>query len=54
MPDITMCVNEKCLKKLECYRFMAKPSTLQAYSAFNTENKKECGYYWELQKTDKK
>lgn len=35
MPDISMCLNQTCGKRLECYRFMAKPTPYwQAYSDF--------------------
>ena len=35
MPDITMCENEKCPFKEECFRYTAKPSEhRQSYSMF--------------------
>jgi len=40
MPDISMCENEECKFKEECYRFTAKPSEfMQAYGEFNCKNK---------------
>jgi hypothetical protein len=36
MPDITMCQNDKCPLKDECYRHTATPDPyLQSYSRFN-------------------
>ncbi len=42
MPDISMCNNEKCDKKNKCYRYMAIPSSWQAYSNFD---EKDCEYF---------
>ncbi len=47
MPDITMCLNEKCIKKQYCYRFTATPKEFwQSIHVFepknNTEEKFEC------------
>jgi hypothetical protein len=47
MPDITMCRNEKCIKKQSCYRFTATPKEFgQWVQVFepkdNTEEKFEC------------
>lgn len=39
MPDISMCTNKKCEKKHQCYRYMAKPSWRQSYSAFENSCK---------------
>lgn len=47
MPDISMCQNEKCKLKIECYRYMAKPSSYQAYTHFNEEN---CKSFWSINK----
>ncbi len=38
MPDISMCQNEKCKLKMECYRYMAKPSGRQSYADFDEQN----------------
>ena len=37
MPDITMCKSEKCKKRKQCYRAMAKPDQLQSYSDFECD-----------------
>ena len=47
MPDITMCITRTCPKKEQCYRFTAKPDTLQTYSDFTYLcNKKKENYFW--------
>jgi hypothetical protein len=46
MPDISMCQNNKCPKRLTCYRFIAIPDELlQAYSYFEPEENGECDGY---------
>lgn len=47
MPDITMCLNEKCDRRKSCYRYIAKPDRYQSYSMFLNEN---CDYYWPVNK----
>ena len=37
MADITMCRNEKCPLKKDCYRSTAKPSEYQSYATFEYE-----------------
>jgi len=44
--DITMCMNENCKVKEQCYRYTAKPDKWQSYAMFSTEEEK-CGYFWE-------
>lgn len=46
MNDITMCLNENCKVKDQCYRHTATPDKLQSYSMFSTDTEK-CEYYWE-------
>lgn len=43
MADITMCQNDKCSKRNTCYRFIAKPATLQSYAEFHEDG--DC--YWD-------
>lgn len=46
MPDFTMCMTRTCPKKERCYRFSAKPDTLQSYSDFTEScNKKKENYF---------
>lgn len=54
MPDITMCLNENCLSRKNCYRFMAIPDDYQSYSLFeNSFNKDKCKYFWKINSLDK-
>ena len=47
MPDITMCKNEGCIKRADCYRYMAKPNPYwQAYCVFDPEDTGNCDHYW--------
>ncbi len=42
MPDITMCSNDECPKKEDCYRATAKPNPLwQAWATFTFAISKE-------------
>lgn len=34
MPDISMCMNSKCVRREECYRYRAIPFKIQSYSNF--------------------
>ena len=41
MPDITMCINEKCVKRFICKRHEdsgTKPSEWQSYAEFDNNN----------------
>jgi hypothetical protein len=53
MPDICMCKNEKCPKKEECYRYMAKPSEWQSYIEFKNICNEENNYQWFWQMENK-
>lgn len=50
MPDISMCNNIKCKRRLTCYRFTAKPNPyMQSYSAFQTrevDGVEVCDAHW--------
>ena len=53
MPDISMCKNETCKLKKECYRCMAEPSKYwQSYADIKPNKKGECDYFikYSLQK----
>lgn len=52
MPDITMCKNEQCIIKNDCYRYTAKPDRIQSYAMFIPVGGK-CDYFWENEKTYK-
>ena len=46
MPDITMCLNDKCSKRKGCHRYMAIPDKYaQSYSMFDCENNEEHNYF---------
>ena len=51
MPDITMCRNEECNRRNECYRFVAKPSLRQSYCLF-PEQGDECKYFVKIEAGD--
>ena len=55
MPDISMCKNDKCPSKEECYRYRAIPSDVrQLYGGFTLEkSKNKCDYYMSILKSDK-
>jgi hypothetical protein len=46
MPDISMCQNEKCKLKMECFRYMAKPSGRQSYADFDENN---CSWFMRIE-----
>ena len=50
MPDITMCLNEVCKKKYDCYRYMAIPNNFQSMCCFNAEN---CEHFYKIMKGDR-
>jgi hypothetical protein len=48
MPDISMCDNSRCTRRLTCYRFTAKPNPYrQSYSHFMPDIYGECDAYWD-------
>lgn len=45
MPDITKCSNSRCVKRLNCYRFISVPSSpVQAVDIFVPENNNVDGF----------
>jgi len=48
MPDISMCANQTCPKRNECYRFTATPSPYrQSYASFQPKpGDSQCEYFW--------
>ena len=42
MPDISMCANEMCKRRSECYRYTATPSDYQSYMEFDDN---DCEYF---------
>ena len=46
MPDITMCLNHKCNRRLVCYRFIAEPQKhWQAYTTFEPAQDGKCRHF---------
>ena len=43
MPDITMCMNDNCPVRKDCYRHTATPSEWQSWSVFEWDGKDGCG-----------
>ena len=53
MNDITMCTNEHCIKKEQCYRTKAESKSIwQSWTEFEPENNMEekfyCDAFWEI------
>ena len=50
MPDISMCNNEECVQKLNCYRYRAVPNEYsQSYILLTgAKEKKDCDHFWEI------
>ncbi len=45
-PDISMCQNQTCSKRMTCYRFRAIPNEFrQSYGMFKPNKEGECEYY---------
>ena len=53
MPDISMCANKSCPKKLDCYRFTATPSDYQYFAGFEYK-KGKCEHFWDNSEYKKK
>lgn len=49
-----MCLNDKCTKKHECYRYSAIPGRTQDYMFFGLEETYPCGEFWPLEYKEKK
>lgn len=45
MPDISMCSNEACERKKDCYRYVAIPSSWQSYMQFD---EKDCQHFMHI------
>jgi len=50
MNDIAMCQNHECPKRIECYRYCAKPNEFQYYSQFDHKDGK-CDYFYPIFRT---
>lgn len=55
MGDFSMCSNQQCPSKEQCYRFMAIPSRFQSYANFTPkEGEDKCEYFEEAFPEDNK
>ena len=51
MPDISMCNQDHCPRRLKCYRYMAVPNPYrQSYATFDLEE--DCIYWMKIMKDD--
>lgn len=48
MPDITMCENDTCPMRHQCYRFMAKSDAWQSVATFMPLSDTECDHFMAL------
>jgi hypothetical protein len=46
MPDLTMCWDNECPFKRDCYRFTAKKSENQSWFLETPRKGKDCEYFW--------
>ena len=55
MPDITMCVNDRCPSRRRCYRYMARPSPfLQSMADFKVPSgSNKCEHFWKIEPNDR-
>lgn len=58
MPDLTLCQNNSCPMKKNCYRYMAEPDPyMQSYSEFEYVDEKgkpfKCSYLMPIRPHDK-
>lgn len=55
MPDITMCEDQKCAQKMECYRFLAIPNEFrQSYFVGSPKKMDGCPYFMKATEEEKK
>jgi hypothetical protein len=47
VPDYSLCRDDECGKRFECYRYMAEPSKRQSYSDFKGA-KDGCAYFFPI------
>ncbi len=50
-PDISMCANDKCTLKEECYRYTAISNPYrQSYGSFEQDEEGKCNYFYDNKK----
>ena len=53
MPDITLCTNDDCPKKWNCYRYLCvSESPRQSYALFEPDKNGNCDFYREIKKVE--
>jgi hypothetical protein len=51
MADISMCKNDECTLKEECYRYTATPNPyMQSYAFFEQDKEGKCNYFYDNKK----
>ena len=50
MPDISMCGNDDCPLRKQCYRHEATPSDWQSWCNFEPDEKGNCEHFMEIWK----
>ncbi len=56
MPDISMCMNNTCAKRADCYRHPwsgTQGSDYQSYSDFKPDENGECKNFWDKKQRTK-
>ena len=54
MPDITLCSNEKCPRRRDCYRHEARPSPMQSSDEFKPAANGACAFFEPIIKRENK
>ena len=50
-PDISMCANDKCTLKEECYRYTARPNPyMQSYASYEQDKNGKCNDFYDNKK----
>lgn len=52
MPDITMCRNDQCPMKMNCYRHQAIPNKWQSYTYYSPDARGHCEAMWPVEKEE--
>jgi hypothetical protein len=54
MPDISMCANQSCPRKEDCYRFKATSSLhIQHFGSYAPDADGDCEGFWDNEKQQK-
>jgi len=47
MADISMCMNDFCDSRYQCYRYTAIPDKYQSYFLLEMMDSQNCEYFWD-------